>query len=146
MKVVCINSRQLEETKFQKKNIDIQFWDFSFPEPNADLFVFKLDTITAFKFYKYLTIFLKKSQFDCKVLFYGPCANKNPIEVLNNSEADFVCIGDNDPETILELCQKWGQEFAYDGICGLGNKKREFGMGLFAIFLGNKRMKKEVEK
>jgi len=131
----------------EKHNIDVEcWWTPLHAEPKAELFVCYLPKLTKqsidFSIYQDLAKGLKKTQPNCKILFAGPTAHENPTAVLNNSQADFVCIGDDDAETILELCQKFDQPFAYDGICGLGNKKEGYPIGLWAIFLSNKRPKK----
>jgi len=79
-----------------------------------------------------------------EILLFGPYANKHPWQVLFETDATFVCIGDDDETTILELCKNFDNPLTYDSILGLGSKKTmihpKTGKMVTSIFLGNRRM------
>lgn len=111
----------------------------------VDLLVISLKNKEDFLAVKLIPEIVKDRYPKTKILFSGPFANQNPWQVLYESKADFVCIGDDDETTILELCKKFDNPLFYDSILGLGSKKLSFLKGEFqdAIFLGNKRRPKE---
>jgi len=89
---------------------------------------------------------LKKMFPKSKILLCGNYANSNSWQVLFKSEADFVCLGDDDESTILELCLNFDKPHIYDTIMGLGHKRWVYCHGGFreGIFLGNKRPPKSL--
>lgn len=103
-----------------------------------------LENEQQFKQYKENEEKIKKIFPQAKILLFGPYANKHPWQVLFETDATFVCIGDDDETTILELCKNFDNPLTYDSILGLGSKKTmvhpKTGRMVTSIFLGNKRM------
>lgn len=74
-----------------------------------------------------------------KTIVGGPHFTALPWELARNP-FDFVCMGEGE-ETLLELTQKWGNEYLYSSIVGLGYKSRGIYQGreVDQLFLSNQR-------
>lgn len=111
---------------------------------SVDLYVFYLRDNAFYLTLKKIIERIKDKVPETKVMISGPIANQYPWQILFDTKADFVCIGENDEETILTLCQNFGNEFVYSSTTGLGYKRENFGRE--EIWLGNKREPKGLNK
>lgn len=133
----------LKDNKFKVFLVKHKFWNMK-NQNRPNLFIIYVEDKSLFELtYKKLAEIVKKKYSKSKVMFCGPLANKFPWEILFESVGDFVCLGDDDEDTILELCQNFDNTFMYQSIVGLGYKSQTFFRrgSKPSIFLGNKRPK-----
>jgi len=123
----------------------VAYYFDKYDKKEVDLLVIPLENEDDFLAVDHVPALLKKKFPNIKILFSGPYANQNPWQVLFRTKADFVCIGDDDETTILELCKHFDNPLMYTSILGLGHKTQTFLHGKFreSIVLGNKRKPKK---
>lgn len=158
---IVLFGRELESlyTELEKRGYGNVLWFGSKAKPITEFgkveftpntfFVFYIPNAEDFsKYTKEIIEITKRRAENCKVMLCGPFANEYSWRALVDSNADFVCIGDDDETTVLELVEKLGEEDLYQQILGLGFKQKMFipvaGKVFDGIFLGNKRKPKSL--
>ncbi len=116
----------------RNKGIKINLIDLSFTttwdEYRNDLLQIKpnivgISSMSPFADQAYLAASIAKECFpDCNVVFGGPHATANSIEIINNDDVDFVVIGEGEI-TLLELIEKIKGDHNFSQVNGIVYKE-----------------------